>query len=188
MSRRCWFPSESKKRRIAHGQGRLMATQIVFGPLPPVASHAGRAGGSTLLRSLTLIAALFVCAIPAHAQLQSAFVFAADPANPKSVSVYTRNDVTGILTPVAGSPFPSKEPVNVMTLDFKGRFLFTASYNPSKISMFVVDPNTGALQEVLNSPFASLSTNDPVFLSTESSGQFLCVINFNGSDRKSTRL
>jgi hypothetical protein len=125
--------------------------------------------------------ALFVCAIPAHAQLQSAFVFAADPANPKSVSVYTRNDVTGILTPVAGSPFPSKEPVNVMTLDFKGRFLFTASYNPSKISMFIVDPNTGALQEALNSPFASLATNDPVFLSTESSGQFLYVINFNGS-------
>src|SRR6266404_854857 len=181
MSLRCYSLSESRKRRIAHGQGRLMATQIAFDPLPPAASHVGRKGGSTLLRSLTLMTALFVCAIPAHAQLQSAFVFAADPANPKSVSVYTRNDVTGILTPVAGSPFPSKEPVNVMTLDFKGRFLFTASYNPSKISMFVVDPNTGALQEVLNSPFASLSTNDPVFLSTDSSGQSLCVINFNGS-------
>src|SRR5882762_7187274 len=181
MSRRCWFPAESRKRRIAHGQGRLMATQIVYDPLPPAASHVGHAGGSTLLRSLTLMTALFVCAIPAHAQLQSAFVFAADPANPKSVSVYTRNDVTGILTPVAGSPFPSKEPVNVMTLDFKGRFLFTASYNPSKISMFIVDPNTGALQEALNSPFASLATNDPAFLSTESSGQFLYVINFNGS-------
>src|SRR5882762_6671260 len=181
MSRRCWFPSESRKRRIAHGQGRLMATQIVYDPLPPAASHVGHAGGSTLLRSLTLMTALFVCAVPAHAQLQSAFVFAADPANPKSVSVYTRNDVTGILTPVAGSPFPSKEPVNVMTLDFKGRFLFTASYNPSKVSMFIVDPNTGALQEALNSPFASPATNDPVFLSTESSGQFLYVINFNGS-------
>src|SRR5258708_12087256 len=68
-----------------------------------------------------------------------------------------------------------------MTLDFKGRFLFTASFNPSKISMFTVDPNTGALQEVPNSPFASLSTNDPVFLSTDSGGQFLYVINFNGS-------
>src|SRR6266403_106713 len=181
MSLRCYSLSESRKRRIAHGQGRLMATQIAFDPLPPAASHVGRKGGSTLLRSLTLMTALFVCAIPAHAQLQSAFVFAADPANPKSVSVYTRNDVTGILTPVAGSPFPSKEPVNVMTLDFKGRFLFTASYNPSKISMFIVDPNTGALQEALNSPFASLATNDPVFLSTESSGQFLYVINFNGS-------
>jgi len=136
-----------------------MATQIAFDPLPLQRPRRPQ-GGSTLLRSLTLMTALFVCAIPAHAQLQSAFVFAADPANPKSVSVYTRNDVTGILTPVAGSPFPSKVPVKVMTLDFKGRFLFTASYNPSKISMFVVDPNTGALQEVLNSPFASLSTND----------------------------
>src|SRR5258708_40179351 len=68
-----------------------------------------------------------------------------------------------------------------MTLDFKGRFLFTASFNPSKISMFTVDPNTGALQEVPNSPFASLSTNDPVFLSTACGGQFLYVINFNGS-------
>jgi len=82
---------------------------------------------------------------------------------------------------VPGSPFPSKEPVNVMSLDFAGRFLFTACNNPSKISMFTVDPNTGALQEVTNSPFASPSTNSPVFLSTESTGQFLYVINFNGS-------
>src|SRR5467141_2719197 len=153
MSRRCRFPAESRKRRIAHGQGRLMATQIVYDPLSPAASHVGYAGGSTLLRSLTLMTALFVCAIPAHAQLQSAFVFAADPANPKSVSVYTRNDVTGILTPVADSPFPSKEPLNVMTLDLKGRFLFTASYNPSKVSMFIVDPNTGPFKKLSNWPF-----------------------------------
>ncbi len=32
----------------------------------------------------------------------------------------------------------------MMTLDFKSRFLFTASFNPSKISMFIVDPNAGA--------------------------------------------
>jgi hypothetical protein len=68
-----------------------------------------------------------------------------------------------------------------MTLDFTARFLFTATHNPSKISMFTVDPNTGALQEVPKSPFASPSTNSPVFLSTESTGQFLYVINFNSS-------
>ncbi len=158
-----------------------MATPIVFHPIPPAAPHVGRAGCWNILRSLALLIGLFLCTIPARAQLQQPFVFSADPANPKSVAVYTRNDLTGILTPVPGSPFPSKEPVNVMTLDFKGRFLFTASYNPSNISMFTVDPNTGALQEVANSPFASQSTNDPVFLSTESSGQFLYVINFNGS-------
>ncbi len=158
-----------------------MATKIAFHPRPSAGSHTGCAECSNALRSLALLIGLFVSSTPARAQLQQPFVFSANPANPKSVAVYTRNDLTGILTPVPGSPFPSKEPVNVMALDFKGRFLFTASYNPSNISMFVVDPNTGALQEVLNSPFASLSTNDPVFLSTESSGQFLYVINFNGS-------
>jgi hypothetical protein len=125
--------------------------------------------------------ALILFSIPARAQLQQPFVFAVDPVNSRTIDVFTRNDLTGVLTRVAGSPFPSKESVNVMTIDFKGRFLFTASYNPSNVSMFTIDPNTGALQEVTNSPFASTATNQPVFLSAESSGQFLYVINFNGS-------
>jgi 6-phosphogluconolactonase (cycloisomerase 2 family) len=113
-----------------------------------------------------------------RAQFQSAFVFAADSAG---VAVYTRNDVTGVLTPVAGSPFPSKEAVTSIALDFTSRYLFTANRATSKISMFTIDPITGTLQEVPNSPFASIFTDQPMFLSTESSGQFLYVINFNGS-------
>src|SRR5260370_15502981 len=165
--------------RSTKGRGMPMATQVVFHPFVPAVSHKGRAGRWSVPRSVTLLMGLFLCSIPARAQLQPAFVFSANPANPKSVAVYTRNDLTGILTAVPGSPFPSKESVNVMTLDFKWRFLFTASSNPSTISMFSVDPNTGALQEVPNSPFASLSTNDPGFFSPESSGQFLYVIAFN---------
>ncbi|HEY6268125.1 MAG TPA: hypothetical protein VIX11_07505 [Candidatus Acidoferrum sp.] len=46
--------------------------------------------------------------------------------------------------------------------------------------MYTIDPNTGALQEVPNSPFASPTTR-PEFLSTESSGQFLCVIDLPSS-------
>jgi len=135
---------------------------------------------SKSLRLAVLLLLPLFCCVSSRAQFQSAFVFAPDP---KGVAVYTRNDITGILTPVAGSPFPSREAVNVMTLDFSGRFLFTANRNLSagKISMFTVDPNTGALQEVSTSPFASAATNAPVFLSVESSGQFLYVINFNGS-------
>jgi hypothetical protein len=117
-----------------------MATQTVFQTLPPSDPCTARAEYSTTLRSLALLIVLFLCSIPARAQLQQPFVFTVNPANPLSIAVYTRNDLTGILTPVPGSPFPSKESVNVMTLDFKGRFLFTASFNPSKISMFVVDP------------------------------------------------
>ena len=129
-------------------------------------------------RALCFLCAVLAFSSSARAQFQSVFVFAADPAG---VAVYTRNDVTGVLTPVAGSPFPSKEAVTSITLDFTGRYLFTANRATSKISMFTIDAITGAPQEVPNSPFASLFTNQPMFLSTESSGQFLYVINFNGS-------
>ena len=56
----------------------------------------------------------------ASAQFQSAFVFASDP---KGVAVYTRNDATGVLTPVSGSPYPSKEAVTFLALDLKARYL-----------------------------------------------------------------
>jgi len=116
-----------------------MATKIVFHPLPPPASRVGRAGCCNVLRSLALVIGLFLCSISARTQLQQPFVFSGDPANPKGIAVYTRNDLTGVPTPVPGSPFPSREAVNVMTLDFKARFLFAATYKPSKISMFTFD-------------------------------------------------
>jgi len=145
--------------------------------LPGVLMRTQRAA----LRFLLLALLLTLCSSTVRAQLQQPFVFSTDLTNPSSIDVYTRNDITGALTPVTGSPFPSKEPVSVMALDFKGRFLFTASTSLSKISMFTVNPDTGALQEVPNSPFASASTDQPVFLSTESSGQFLYVIDSVGS-------
>lgn len=162
-----------------------MATRSVFRLSSRSLTRTISQAHPIVLRGILLVFSLSLCSLSARAQFQSPFVFTADP---KGVAVYTRNDVTGILTPVPGSPFPGKEPVNVITLDFAGRFLFTASYSPSKISMFTVDPNTGALQEVLNSPFASLATNTPVFLSTENTGQFLYVINFNGSQAGASSL
>src|SRR5260370_32621722 len=101
-----------------------MATHIVFQPLLPLASYTGRAKCSNVVRSLAFLIALFLHSVPARAQLQQPFVFTVNPVNPLSIAVYTRNDLTGVLTPIPGSPFPSKEPVNVITLDFKGRFLF----------------------------------------------------------------
>jgi 6-phosphogluconolactonase (cycloisomerase 2 family) len=147
-----------------------MATRILFHSLPPAVLHGARSGSWIVLRSLALLIGLLLSCIPARSQHQQAFVFATDATNPKSIDVYTRNDLTGVLTPVPGSPFPSKEPVNVVTLDFQGRFLFTASDNPGSSG----------------SPFASSFTNQPVFLSTESSGQFLYVINFNSSQSQAS--
>lgn len=129
---------------------------------------------------LTFLAFAFLV-LPAGAQLQQPFVFAASSTGSgPAIAVYTRNDASGALTPVAGSPFPSREPVNRLALDFQGRFLFVAT-SVNNIEMFSIDASTGALQEVPNSPFASPFTKSPEFLSTESSGQFLYVVNGIGS-------
>ncbi len=157
-----------------------MAKQILSHPVSPAVSRTGRLAQSNLLCILATLFGLFLCSIPARAQLQQPFVFAANPNGPgPGILVYTRNDITGVLTPAPGSPFPSRAPVNSLALDFKGRFLFVAT-SENNIEMFTIDPNTGALQEVPNSPFASPTTR-PQFLSTESSGQFLYVIDLPGA-------
>src|SRR5260370_9711480 len=128
--------------RWTNGRVMPMATQVVFHPFVPAVSHKGRAGRWNVLRAVALLIGLFLCSVPARAQLQQAFVFSANPANPKRVAVYTRNDLTGLLTPVPGSPFPGNEPVNVMTLDFKGRFFFTAHRHPTTLSHFIAIPTS----------------------------------------------
>ena len=157
-----------------------MATQILFSPVVPAVPFRDHSWFSNFPHALAVLLGLFLCSVPAHAQLQQPFVFAADPFGPgPGILVYTRNDVSGVLTPVPGSPFPSRAPVNSLALDFKGRFLFVAT-SQNSIEMYTIDPNTGALQEVPNSPFASPTTR-PQFLSTESSGQFLYAVDMPGS-------
>jgi hypothetical protein len=76
--------------------------------------------------------------------------------------------------------------VNELALDFKGRFLFVGT-SMNNMEMYTIDANTGALQEVPNSPFASPTTS-PQFLFTESSGQFLYVIDFTSASSPNNSL
>jgi hypothetical protein len=153
-----------------------------FLPLAGLAANPSRRLAS--FRAGLALMVLLVSSTLARGQFQQPFVFtaaatASSPPGP-AIAVYARNDVTGVLTPVPGSPFPTREPANYLALDFKGRFLFVAT-SLNNIEMFTIDSNTGALQEVPNSPFASSHTTSPVFLSTESTGQFLYVVNDAGS-------
>ena len=84
----------------------------------------------------------------------------------------TRNDQTGVLTTVAGSPYA---PGEFQTLDVQGRFLFGLGTN--SIRMYQVNSTTGAFSEVPNSPFASGNTNQPGFIAVEPSGQYIAVVN-----------
>ena len=118
------------------------------------------------LRSLVPLCAILICSNLAQAQFQQPFVFSSGGA------VMTRNDQTGVLTPVSGSPFA---PASFQALDVQGRFLFGVGTN--SIHMYQVNSTTGAYSEVPNSPFASLHTNQPAFLAVEPSGKYLAVIN-----------
>src|SRR5580698_7985318 len=109
------------------------------------------------LRTLIILAALALAAlsVPAtHAQLQQPLVFSSAGA------VASRNDQTGALTPVAGSPFTAAN--QSLVIDVQGRYLF--AIGPSSIHMYqITDATTGAYQEVANSPFASSVTNQPAY-------------------------
>ena len=150
-----------------------MATQLTV-PVPssrPSRSGIGRSGH--LQKVVTLTFLNLFCSILAHAQFSQPLVFSSGGA------VALRNDQTGALTPVSGSPFLATG--QNMTLDVQGRFLFCLGNN--SIRMFqITDPTTGAYQEVPHSPFASSNTSDPVFIAVEPSGQFIAVVNLTGQN------
>ena len=114
-----------------------------------------------------------LCASPsARAQFQQPYVFAGGGV------VFTRNDQTGVLTSVPGSPFSATH--DPSAIDVQGRFLF--GVGPNSIRMFTVNASTGSYIEVPNSPFASLNTNSPIFLAVEKTGQYLAVVNAVGQN------
>jgi hypothetical protein len=143
-----------------------MATANEIHPLARLGWYTHRLRHSNGLRCTAPFAILLLCSIPARAQYQQPFVFSTAGA------VMTRNDQTGVLTPVAGSPFA---PALLQTLDVQGRFLFGLGLN--SIHMYQVNATTGAFSEVPNSPFASANTNEPVFIAVEPSGKYIAVVN-----------
>ena len=124
-----------------------------------------------IILSVIFAASLFLPA--AHAQLQQPLVFSSAGA------VASRNDQTGALTPVAGSPFTAAN--QSLVIDVQGRFLF--AIGATSIHMYqITDSTTGAYQEVACSPFASPVTNQPAYIAVEPSGQFIAVVNRVGQD------
>jgi hypothetical protein len=93
--------------------------------------------------------------------------------------VASRNDQTGGLTAVAGSPFTAAN--QSLVIDVQGRFLF--AIGTSSIHMYqITDATTGAYQEVACSPFASSVTNQPAFIAIEPSGNYIAVVNRVGQN------
>ena len=97
------------------------------------------------------------------------FLFTAN-VNSNSVSAFTINQSSGILTPVPGSPFaagPSPQSVAIQ----HGKFLYVPNGNGSSVSAYAINTKTGALVEVAGSPFPAGSV--PAAVVTKNSFLFV---------------
>ena len=102
---------------------------------------------------------------------QGQFLYVSNLNDPVGgISAFT-TDITGALSPISGSPFPTGSAASfpgpsALIGNGNGKFLYvalagTANAN-NKIAAFVIDPNTGSLTAVSGSPFAT--GNDPLYM------------------------
>jgi 6-phosphogluconolactonase len=80
------------------------------------------------------------------------FLYVGD-ANSAEISTFSINRDTGVLTEVAGSPFPSGASAAIRVHP-SGMFLYAANFDQGSISAFNIDSGTGVLSEIPGSPFA----------------------------------
>jgi 6-phosphogluconolactonase len=96
-----------------------------------------------------------------------------------TVSAFSVNSGTGMLTAVPGSPFVAGAAPLGIAVDRLGKFVFVANQNDGTISVFSINSSNGALAPVPGSPFSG-GTN-PFGVVVNPTGALLFVSNFNGN-------
>jgi 6-phosphogluconolactonase len=122
--------------------------------------------GSTLV----LAAALLSGTVPLSAQL----VYVANQFS-HDISGYKIEDVTGLLTPVPGSPFANQVIDTSVALSPGRRFVYVANSGSNSVSGYEIDADTGALTPIPGSPFAA--GNFPNDVAVPDTGRFAYVVN-----------
>ena len=105
-----------------------------------------------------------------------------------SISAFTINSVSGGLTAVPGSPFPTAPPippnnnsgVNSVTVDPTGKFVYAALNGSNAISGYTINSSTGALTTIPGSPFPAGSV--PMMVRVDPSGRYAYATNLNSDN------
>jgi 6-phosphogluconolactonase len=79
------------------------------------------------------------------------YVYVANGAN---VPGFARDQSTGALTQLAGSPFAGGPGATSVAVDTSGNYLYVLGNTSQEVSGFLIDKSTGALSAVAGSPFA----------------------------------
>ena len=100
------------------------------------------------------------------------FLYVANASGSSDISAFLINGISGGLTPVVGSPFPSGSKVRSLVFGADGKFLYAAdaSGGAAAIYGFSVDPSTGALTSLGGLPLALPSCD---FIVADQTGAYL---------------
>jgi 6-phosphogluconolactonase len=85
-----------------------------------------------------------------------------------SLSGYSVNTSTGVLTALDGFPFTIGGDPTVVAVDPQNRFLFVGDVALSELHVLTINSSTGALTEIGTSPYATL--DEPVAIAVDPSG------------------
>lgn len=126
------------------------------------------------------------------AAIAGSFLFVPNSAS-NDVSVFKIDPATGVLTPVAGSPFatgnhplfPGNTNGIAVAATPDGRFLMAASNGSANIAVFSIGSN-GALSPIAGSPFPTVGNPNAIKISPD--GKFLAVSKSNSFVFTPTRL
>jgi YVTN family beta-propeller protein len=134
----------------------------------------GLAGALSLVGCLTQRAAL-----PAEAPRSSVHVYVVNSGS-GSISAYSLNTATGVLSEVGGSPFVAGANPQYVAADPTGRFLYAANSSSDTVSAYRINPDTGTLAALAGAPFATGTF--PESLAVNPSGTYLYVSNWSSNN------
>ena len=105
--------------------------------------------------------------------------------NSNNISVYSVNPITGLFTPVSGSPFAAGTNPNSIafttSLTSGKTFAAAANFSDSTVSVYEVNTTTGNFTPVSNSPFVTgASPNSIAFSSNLTSGNLFAAVANSG--------
>lgn len=92
-----------------------------------------------------------------------------------SVSAYAIDATSGVLTQIAGSPFPAGLSSDSVIVDPTGQFVYVANHDSNDVSAYSIDPTSGTLTPIPGAPFPAGA--GPHGVTVDPTGQFVYVAN-----------
>ncbi len=99
------------------------------------------------------------------------FLYVVDETTPTgSVSGYSINPTTGVLTPIAGSPFAAGNDPDWISFTPNGEYAYVANHDDITISEYSVNATTGALTALAG---VAQTDGHPMYLNIDATGSYL---------------